>query len=140
MTPKTAIKCQLADEGGNPRPFKETDQINEGDLLKEDDSSPEGPTRSKIANDSLEETLANLNSNMPTVVYSLGSMSKALGRFADCPRSSKREKRDELSDSDTNSKDKTKNSNVDSAGLLYDAEDKGGNNNNNCLTKSEAKR
>ena len=101
MPPKTAGKRQLAHEL-NPNSSKETDQINEDDLLNEDDSSPEGPSRSEIANDSLEQTLANLNSNMLTVVNSLGSMSKALERFADFPRPSKRQKRDELSDSDTN--------------------------------------
>ena len=135
MPPKTAGKHQLADEEENPKSSKETDQINEDDLLNEDDSSPEGPSRSEIANDSLEQTLANLNSNMPTVVNSLGSMSKAPEQFADCPRPSKRQKRDELSDSDTNSNDEANNSDVDSAGLLYDAEDKGGNN-NDCLTQA----
>lgn len=112
MPPKTEGKRQLADEEGNPKSSKETDGINEDDLLKEHDSSPEGPSKSEIANDSLEQTLANLNSNMLTVVNSLGSMSKALERFADCPRSSKRQKRDELSDSDTNSNDEANNSDI----------------------------
>ena len=49
-------------------------------------------------------------------------------RFADCPRPSKRQKRDKLSDSETNSNDEANNSDVDGAGLLYDAEDKDGNN------------
>ena len=51
---------------------------------------------------------------MLTVVDSLGSMSKALERFADCPRPSKRQKREELSDSDTNSNDEANHSDVDS--------------------------
>ena len=38
-------------------------------------------------------------------------------------------------DSDTNSNDEANHSDVDSAGLLYDAEDKGRNDNNNCLTQ-----
>ena len=63
-------------------------------------------------------------------------MRKGLERFADCPIPSKRQKRDELSDSDTNSNDEANNSDVDSAGLLYDFEDKGGNNNNDCLTQA----
>ena len=115
MPPKTVGKRQLTDEEENPKSSKETDQINEDDLLNEDDSSPEGPSRSEIANDSLEQTLANLNSNMLTVVNSLGSMSKALERFADYPRPSKRQKRNELSDSDTNSNNEANNSDVDSA-------------------------
>lgn len=115
MPPKTVGKRQLTDEEENPKSSKETDQINEDDLLNEDDSSPEGPSRSEIANYSLEQTLANLNSNMLTVVNSLGSMSKALERFADYPRPSKRQKRNELSDSDTNSNNEANNSDVDSA-------------------------
>ena len=63
-------------------------------------------------------------------------MRKALKRFADYPRPSKRQKRVELSDSDTNSNDEANNSDADSAGLLYDAEEKGGNNNNDCLTQA----
>jgi len=133
MPPITAGKRQFADEGGNPKPSKEADQINEDDLLKEDETSPDEPSRSEIANDSLEKTLANLNNGMLTVVNSLGSMSKALERF-DCPRPSKRQMRDELSHSDTNSNDEANHSDVDSAGLLYDAQDKGGNDNNDCLT------
>ena len=135
MPPKLAGKRQFADEDGNPKRSKETDQINEEELLKEDETSPDEPSRSEIANDSLEKTLANLNNNMLTVVDSLGSMSKALERFADCPRPSKRQKREELSDSDTNSNDEANHSDVDSAGLLYNAEDKGGNDNNDCLTQ-----
>ena len=135
MPPKMAKKWQLRDEEGNPKSSKETDQINEEYLLNEDDSSPEGPSRSEIANDSLEQTLANLNSNMLTVVNSIGSISKALERFVDCPRPSKRQKRDELSDSDTNSNNEASNLDVDSAGLLYDTEDKG-RNNNDCLSKA----
>ena len=132
MPLKMAGKRQLADEEGDPISSKETDQINEDDILQEDDSSPEGPSRSEITNNLLEKSLANLNSNMLTVVNSLGPMSKALERFADCPRPSMRQKRIELSDSDTNSKDEANNSDVDSAGLLYDAEEKG-ENNNDCL-------
>ena len=98
MPPKMAGKRQFADEDGNPKRSKETDQINEEELLKEDETSTDEPSRSEIANDSLEKTLANLNNNMMTVVDSLGSMSKALERFADCPRPSKRQKREELSD------------------------------------------
>lgn len=135
MPPKMAGKRQFADEDGNPKRSKETDQINEEELLKEDETSTDEPSRSEIANDSLEKTLANLNNNMMTVVDSLGSMSKALERFAHCPRPSKRQKREELSDSDTNSNDEANHSDVDSAGLLYDAEDKGGNDNNDCLTQ-----
>ena len=86
MPPKTAGKRQFTDEDGNPNRSKETDQINEEELLKEDETSPDEPSGSETANDSLEKTLANLNSNMLTVVNSLGSMSKALERFADCPR------------------------------------------------------
>lgn len=93
MPPKTAGKRQLADEEGNPKSSKETDQINEDALLKEDDSSPaEWPSRSEIAIDSLEQTLENVNSNMLTVVNSLGSMSKALERLSNWPRPSKRQK------------------------------------------------
>ena len=91
-------KRQFADEDGNPKRSKETDQNNEEELLKEDETSTDEPSRSEIANDSLEKTLENLNNNMMTVVDSLGSMSKAVERFADCPRPSKRQKREELSD------------------------------------------
>lgn len=129
-------KRQLADKEGNPKPSKETDQINEDDLLQEDDFSPEGLSRSVIANDSLEKALANLNSNMLTVVNLIGPMSKALEQFADCPRPSKRQKRNELSDSDTNSNNEANTSDVDSAGLLYDAKDEHRSNNNDCLTQA----
>ena len=56
MPPKTSGKRQLADEEGDPKSSKETDQSNEDDLLQEDDSSPEVPSRSEITNDSLEKT------------------------------------------------------------------------------------
>ena len=61
MPPKMAGKRQFADEDGNPKCSKETDQINEEKLLKEDETSTDEPSRSEIANDSLEKTLANLN-------------------------------------------------------------------------------
>ena len=61
------------------------------------------------------DSTKNFNSNMLTVVNSLGSMNKALERFADYPRPSKRQKRDELSDSDTNSNNEANNSDVYSA-------------------------
>ena len=83
MPPKMAGKRQFADEDGNPKHSKETDQINEEKLLKEDETSTDELSRSEIANDLLEKTLANLNNNMMTVVDSLGSMSKVLERFAD---------------------------------------------------------
>ena len=83
MPSKMAGKRQFADEDGNPKRSKETDQINEEKLLKEDETSTDELSRSEIANDSLEKTLANLNNNMMTVVDSLGSMSKVLERFAD---------------------------------------------------------
>ena len=83
MPPKMAGKHQFADEDGNPKHSKETDQINEEKLLKEDEKSTDELSRSEIANDLLEKTLANLNNNMMTVVDSLGSMSKVLERFAD---------------------------------------------------------
>jgi len=52
---KTVGKRQFADEEGNPKRSKETDEINEDDLLKEDETTPDEPIRSEIANDSLEK-------------------------------------------------------------------------------------
>lgn len=108
----------------------ETDQIHKDDLLNKDETSPERPSGSEITNDLLKKTLANLNSNMLMVVNSLGSMSKALERFADCSRPSKRQKRDRMSDNEANNLD------VYSVGLLCDAKDKGKKNNNDCLTQA----
>ena len=55
MPPKMAGKRQFVDEDGNPKRSKETDQINDEELLKEDETSTDEPSRSEIANDSLEK-------------------------------------------------------------------------------------
>ena len=62
------------------------------------------PVTSANANDSLESTLLKLNDNMLSVSRSMNSMQETLAWFANGQRYSKRPRVDELSDSDTDSK------------------------------------
>ena len=110
---------------------------NEDDILNDDatSSSRQTPEIACKPNDTLETTLANLNNNMLTMVNSISTMSKALERFSDRPRPSKRRKTDEMSDSDSHSNDEANCSDVESVDLFNDPGEPG----KNCLTQSEKK-
>ena len=61
------------------------------------------PAASEKPNDTLESTLIKLNDNMLSVTKSMSSMEQAIVRLADSQIPSKRQRVDELSDSDTDS-------------------------------------
>ena len=125
----------LEEDGTNTSQTSTEDtNLDVDELLKDDDPSSQKqvPELSRKTNDTLEATLANLNNNMLTMVNSLGSMSKALERFTDRPRPSKRHKRDDLSDLDTHSNEEVKSSDDDSEALLEETQDNG---EDNCPTQ-----
>ena len=58
------------------------------------------PVASAKANDTLESTLLKINDNMLTVSKSMSSVQETFARFADGQRPAKRQRVDEISDSD----------------------------------------
>ena len=80
-------------------------------------------TASEKTNDALESTLLKLNDNMLSVSQSMSSMQQAFARFADGQRPSKRQRVNELSDSDTDpNNDASDHSEDDSDTLLKNGE------------------
>ena len=95
------------DESLKDRYTEETCKEDDDALLNEDEDSL--PTQTAVLaasekpNDTLESTLIKLNDNMLSVTKSMNSMQQAIVRLADSQRPSKRQRVDELSDSDTDS-------------------------------------
>ena len=102
-----AGKRTREDESPKDRSTKESGKEDGDALLNEDeDSLPTQtavPAASEKSNDTLESTLIKLNDNMLSVTKSMRSMEQAIVRLADSQRPSKRQRVDELSDSDTDS-------------------------------------
>ena len=80
---------------------------DEDELLKDDEdnrsTAMEVQTDSAKSSDTLESTLMKLNDNMSTVTHSMSTMQQAILRLANSQRPSKRQRMDELSDSDDDS-------------------------------------
>ena len=80
---------------------------DEDELLKDDEdnrsTAMEVETDSAKSSDTLESTLMKLNDNMSTVTHSMSTMQQAILRLANSQRPSKRQRMDELSDSDNDS-------------------------------------
>ena len=80
---------------------------DEDTLLKDDEDNPstemEIQTDSAKSSDTLESTLMKLNDNMSAVTQSMSTMHQAILRLANSQRPSKRQRMDELSDSDDDS-------------------------------------
>ena len=102
-----AGKRTREDESPKDRYTEESCKEDDDALLNEDeDSLPTQtavPAASEKPNDTLESTLIKLNDNMLSVTKSMNSMQQAIVRLADNHRPSKRQRVDELSDSDTDS-------------------------------------
>ena len=79
----------------------------EDELLKDDEdnrsTAMEVQTDSAKSSDTLESTLMKLNDNMSTVMHSMSTMQQAILRLANSQRPSKRQRMNELSDSDNDS-------------------------------------
>ena len=85
----------------------ETERDDEDNLLRDDDMNNPPlttiPVASAKAKDTLESTLLKINDNLLSVSQSMTSVQETLARFADGQRPSKRQRVDEMSDSDIDS-------------------------------------
>ena len=100
----------------------ELERDDEDTLLRDDDMNnpplTTSPVASAKANDTLESTLLKINDNMLSVSKSMSSVQETLTRFVDGQRPAKRQRVDEMSDSDIDIDTNNDTSDCDSDTLL----------------------
>ena len=121
---KKAGKHSSASESPDKDGFTiELERDDEDTLLRDDDMNnppklTTSPVASAKANDTLESTLLKINDNMLSVSKSMSSVQETLARFADGQRPAKRQRVDEMSDSDIDIDTNNDTSDCDSDTLL----------------------